>query len=277
MMADESTQQLEASPETEQASPPAETQEALPAAAEPKPKPVVPGLMGKKLGMTQLFREDGKRIPVTVIEVGPCYVVRVREAPNGDRSIQLGFGAAKEKSLTKPFLGHLKKVNIAPVRYLRELQLPKQMETNVQVGQAITADAFTPGEFVDVTGQSIGKGFQGGVKRWHWKGGKATHGSTQHRAPGSIGSTTTPGRTIRGHHLPGHMGHAQVTVQNLEVIKVDPAEHLLVVKGAVPGPANGLVIVRHAIKRRKAKKAPPAAKTKPGGGVAKAKGKVKKA
>ncbi|MBI4355159.1 MAG: 50S ribosomal protein L3 [Candidatus Omnitrophica bacterium] len=237
---------------------------------------MVPGLMGKKLGMTRLFREDGKSVTVTVIEVGPCYVIQVRKEANGQRSIQLGFAATKEKSLTKPVLGHLKKAKVAAVRYVRELRLPQQMEMNVEVGQALSADAFTPGEFVDVTGTSIGKGFQGGVKRWHWKGGKATHGSTQHRAPGSIGSTTTPGRTIRGHHLPGHMGHAQVTVQNLEVIKIDAQEHLLVVKGAVPGPANGLVIIRHAVKRRKAKKAPPPPKAKQGGGVAKAKGKVKK-
>ena len=212
------------------------------------------GLLGKKLGMTQIFVEDGSSIPVTVIQAGPCYVVQVKERDtDGYRAVQVGFDDCKESSLTKAELGHLKKTQAPPLRHLHEFPLGEKDAAPV-VGSQIPLDGWAAvGSFVDVTGVTIGKGFQGGVKRWHWRGGPETHGSTQHRAPGSVGSTTTPGRTIRGHHLPGRMGGDRLTVQNLQVVKMDPQQHLLAVFGAVPGNDGGLVVIRHAKKQTKTK------------------------
>ncbi len=212
------------------------------------------GLLGKKLGMTQIFAEDGSSIPVTVLQAGPCYVVRVKEpAKDGYRSVQMGFGECKESSLSKAELGHLKKAHVPPVRHLHEFALGEKDEAPAVGSQVGLEGQFSIGAFVDVTGVTIGKGFQGGVKRWHWRGGSATHGSTQHRAPGSVGSTTTPGRTIRGHHLPGRMGGKQLTVQNLQVVKLDPEQHLLAIFGAVPGNDGGLVVIRPAKKQTQTK------------------------
>lgn len=187
--------------------------------------------------MTQLYDESGRLTPVTVIEAGPCPIVSLKE-----KNIQIGFDSVKEKSLRKPVLGLYKKAGISPRRILREV--PKSAGQLYQVGQEIKVDIFSPGEKVDVTGTSIGKGFQGGMKRWHWKGGPKTHGSTSHRRPGSIGSSTTPGRVWKGHHMPGHMGSDRVTVAGLKVVKVDVANNLLAVKGAVPAHKNNYVIVR---------------------------------
>jgi len=206
------------------------------------------GLLTKKLGMTRLFNERGRAVAVTVLQAGPCTVTQVKTPErDGYRAIQLGFEAMKARRLTKPLAGHLKKSGAGPLRYLGEFRV-EESETYT-VGQQVTVEVFKEGELVDVTGTSIGKGFQGGVKRWHWKGGPKTHGSTSHRGPGSIGSTTDPGRVIKGHHLPGHMGFDRVTVQNLRIMKIDPQANLLVIQGAVPGPEERLVIVRKSTKR----------------------------
>ena len=201
------------------------------------------GILGKKIGMTQIFTDDGSRVGVTAIEAGPCQILAVKE-----KNIQLGFDAGKEKSFKKPVLKYFKKLNIAPRKVIRELS--KEPGVEYKIGQELKADIFKDGDFVDITGTSIGKGFQGGMKRWHWKGGPQTHGSTSHRRVGSIGSTTTPGRVWKGHHMPGHMGAQASTVQNLKVVKVDTENNLLLVKGAVPGHKNGYLLIRKAKKRK---------------------------
>lgn len=215
------------------------------------------GLLGKKLGMTHLYDDYGRRKAVTVIQAGPCTILQLREpARHGYQALQVGFEPIEEKKLRKPQLGQFKQAGSGPFRHVREFRLPvsdtaqKSGKGAVsdtgswQVGQQLTVELFQPHELVDVTGISIGKGFQGGVKRWGWKGGPQTHGSMSHRSPGSIGSTTTPGRVFRGHHLPGHMGAVQVTVQDLRIMRLDPEHHLLLVEGAVPGAENALVLVR---------------------------------
>jgi large subunit ribosomal protein L3 len=169
-------------------------------------------------------------------------VLAVRE-----RSLQLGFEMAREKSLKRPQSGTFKKLNIPPRRFVREVARDKARQ--YQVGEELKADLFKAGDFVDVSGISKGKGFQGGMKRWHWSGGPMTHGSTSHRRIGSIGSTTTPGRVWKGHHLPGHMGAARVTVQNLKVVRVDPGNNLILIEGALPGHKNSYLIIRKAKKK----------------------------
>jgi large subunit ribosomal protein L3 len=210
-------------------------------------------ILGKKLGMTQVFSENGKMIGVTAIEAGPCAILAVKE-----KSIQVGFDLAKEKNLKKPIAGFFKKIGVSGRKFIREL--PKEVARDYKIGEEIKADIFKPGDTVDVTGVSIGKGFQGGMKRWHWKGGPQTHGSTSHRRVGSIGSTTTPGRVFRGHHLPGHMGAQRATTQNLQVVKSDSENNILLLKGPVPGYKNGYVIIRKAKKARVKAAAPVAAK-----------------
>ncbi|MFA5311229.1 MAG: 50S ribosomal protein L3 [Candidatus Omnitrophota bacterium] len=200
------------------------------------------GMLGRKIGMTQVFAEDGSYVNVTAIEAGPCWVLAVK-----DKSLQLGFAQISEKRLKKPIAGYFKKLNIACCKVIREV--PKNPAKEYQVGDELKADIFSSGDFVDVTGVSIGKGFQGGMKRWHWKGGPMTHGSTSHRRVGSIGSTTTPGRVWRGHHMPGHMGAQRVTLQNLKVVRVDLENNILLVKGAIPGCKNGYVMIRKAKKK----------------------------
>jgi large subunit ribosomal protein L3 len=201
-------------------------------------------LLGKKIGMTQVFSEDGTLVPVSVIEAGPCPVLMVK-----DKSVKLGFDLLeKESRLKKPVLGYFKKLNITPRKIIREVSRDPTKE--YKVGEELKADLFKVGDFVDLIGISKGKGFQGGMKRWHWQGGPMTHGSTSHRRVGSIGSTTTPGRVWRGHHMPGHMGTQRVTVQNLKVVKVDIENNLLLIKGAVPGHKNSYIIVRTAKKKK---------------------------
>jgi len=200
-------------------------------------------LLGRKIGMTQIFSLEGKFIPVTAIEAGPCPVLAIKE-----KHIQLGFDAKDTKNLKKPISGYFKKINISPRKFIREIL--KNSGEEYQIGQELKVDLFKPGDFVDVTGVSKGKGFQGGMKRWHWSGGPRTHGSTSHRRVGSIGSTTSPGRVWKGHHLPGRMGGDQVTAQNLEVAKVMPENNLLLVKGAVPGCKNSYLIIRKAKKKK---------------------------
>ena len=206
------------------------------------------GLLAKKLGMTQLFNEHGRAVAVTVLEAGPCTVVQVKAtAKDGYHAVQVGFEAVKEKRVSKPLKGQFQKAKTGPFRYLREFRLDEKADR--QPGQQLTVELFKEGELVYVVGTSIGKGFQGGVKRWHWKGGPATHGSTSHRRPGSIGSTTFPGRVIKGHHLPGHMGNERVTTQNLRIMKIDAEANLLLVQGSVPGPERRLVIINRSVKR----------------------------
>ena len=206
------------------------------------------GLLATKLGMTQLYNEHGRAVAVTVLQAGPCVVTQVKEPKrDGYRAIQVGFEPVEEKKVTKARLGHFKKAGTGAFRHVREFRIADG--NDFAVGQQLTVELFKEGELIDITGTSIGKGFQGGVKRYHWKGGPATHGSMSHRAPGSIGSTTTPGRVLKGHHLPGHMGDDRVTIQNLRIMKVDAQEHLLVVQGSVPGPENRLITVRKSTKR----------------------------
>jgi large subunit ribosomal protein L3 len=211
----------------------------------------MPGILGKKIGMTQVFSDEGKIVGVTAIEAGPCSVLAVFE-----KSVQLGFDSTGEKQVKQPQRGYFKKLNLGLKKFIREV--PRDAGKEYKVGEELKADVFKTGDYVDVSGISLGKGFQGGMKRWNWHGGGQTHGSMSHRRVGSIGSTTTPGRVWKGHHLPGHMGHCRVTLQNLLVVKADPQNNVLLVKGAVPGHKNCYLIVRTAKKR---KPAPPKEKT----------------
>jgi large subunit ribosomal protein L3 len=206
------------------------------------------GLIGKKVGMTQIFDDAGVAIPVTLIEAGPCYVTQVRtEASEGYAAVQLGFDEVKPKRLSGGQLGHLKRNNIPPLRFIREF---REKDPGVNEGDKVTVDLFALGEFVDVVGTSKGKGFQGGVKRYHFRGGPKTHGqSDRQRAPGSRGSGTTPGRVYKGARGPGHMGSDRVTVQNLKVVLVDAERNLLGVRGAVPGARGGVVLIQGARKQ----------------------------
>ena len=198
------------------------------------------GLLGKKLGMTQIFDET-RFTPVTVIEAGPCRVVMIKtKERDGYESVQLSFGEVKERKLSKAELGHLKKTEAPATRVLREFQKVGE----VTVGQSIKVDIFKKGDWVDVIGISKGKGFQGVVKRHHYAGGPESHGSMFHRHPGSMGASSYPSRVWKGKTLPGHMGAKQITVQRLKVIESIPDENLLFVRGAIPGAANGLIMVR---------------------------------
>jgi len=206
------------------------------------------GLIGKKVGMTQIFDDAGAAIPVTLIEAGPCYVTQVRTAEtDGYSAVQLGFEEVKPKRLTGGQLGHLKRNNLPPLRFLREF-LDK--ETELTEGEKLDVSLFTVGDLVDVIGTSKGKGFQGGVKRYHFHGGPKTHGqSDRNRAPGSRGSGTTPGRVYKGARGPGHMGNRRVTTQNLRVVLVDAERNLLGVRGAVPGAKGGVLLINEARKQ----------------------------
>jgi len=208
----------------------------------------VKGILGRKLGMTQVWDSDNRVIPVTVIQAGPCRVVQLKTPErDGYSAVQIAFGAAKEQRLTKPELGHLKKNGAAPSKHLAELRVDDL--SPYAVGQVIGADVFAAGERVDVTGISKGKGFTGVMQRHNFKGQGASHGNHKHhRAPGSIGACSFPGRVFKGVKMSGHMGHEQVTTLNLEVVASDPERNLLLVKGSVPGPRGGVVLVRNAVK-----------------------------
>jgi large subunit ribosomal protein L3 len=213
------------------------------------------GLLGRKVGMTQIFGDDGNQIPVTVIEAGPCTVVGVRtKESHGYDALQVGFEPRK-KNVSKPAAGVFKKLNLTPMRVLRELRLDRTAAEKLStytVGQALTVDIFAPGEVVDVVGVSKGKGFQGGVKRHGWYGGDETHGSMFHRAPGSIGASSDPSRVWPGHRLPGRMGGERRTVLNVRVVRVLPEQNLVLIRGAVPGANGGLVMIRKSVKTTKA-------------------------
>jgi len=216
----------------------------------------VTGLMGRKLGMTQLFLDDGQVVPVTVVEAGPCRVqqVKTRER-DGYLAVQLAFEEVQEGRLNKPTLGRFRKSGVPAARHLREF--PYEGDAP-EVGRVIDASIFQAGQQVDVTGTSIGKGFAGAMKRHHFKGGPATHGSMFHREPGSIGASSFPSRVWKNKKLPGHMGAEQVTVKRMEVVRVEPDQHLLFLRGAVPGAKNGLVLVRKHGSRRIGKQNGPA-------------------
>ena len=207
----------------------------------------VNGILGIKLGMTQVFAEDGSVVPCTVLQAGPRVVVQKRTKNiDGYDAVQLGLVEfIKPQRVNKPRTGHFKKANVAPLRFLREVRLEESAE-ETNVGDRVLVDRFQPGEIVDVSGVSKGKGFQGGVKRWHYRGGDATHGSMFHRAPGSIGASSFPSRVWPGQHGPGHMGHERVTAKNLRVVKVDTDENLLLVRGSVPGPNGAYIMIRKA-------------------------------
>ncbi len=205
------------------------------------------GLIGKKVGMTQLFDDSGKAIPVTVIEAGPCYVTQVRTVDqDGYKAVQLGFEETKTQRLSGGELGHLKKNELPALRHLREFRTDEELEE----GQTLTVEVFEEGERVDVIGRSKGRGFAGVVKRYGFSGGPKTHGqSDRHRAPGSIGAGSTPGRVFKGKKMPGRMGNETVTSQNLLISRIDPENNIIAVRGSVPGPKNGLVIIKEARKQ----------------------------
>lgn len=206
-------------------------------------------IIGKKIGMTQLFDERGNVIPVTVVEVGPCVVVQKKTAENdGYEAVQIGFGEARDKHVTKPQKGHFAKADVAPKRHLREFKFDNGADMNI--GDLIKADTFEVGDFVDVAGTSKGKGFQGSVKRHGVRTLKRSHGTGPvARHAGSMGATSDPSRIMKGKKMPGQMGSERVTVQNLVVVKVDAENNLLAIKGAIPGPKRGIVTITSSVKR----------------------------
>jgi len=206
------------------------------------------GIIGKKLGMTQVFDAEGKVIPVTVIEAGPCVVVQRKTVQNdGYDAIQLGFGPKKGHKTGKPMIGHFRKAGKGAFGVLREVKVAT--DSQLDAGTEVHVDMFKEGDVVDVTGESKGRGFSGVIKRWNFKGGRATHGSMFHRAPGSIGASAWPSRVLKNMKMAGHYGNERVTTLNLRVVKVQPEKNLLLVRGAVPGARNSLVFVRHAVKK----------------------------
>jgi large subunit ribosomal protein L3 len=209
----------------------------------------VNGILGIKLGMTQVFAEDGTAVPCTVLQAGPCVVVQRRtKDKDGYDAIQLGLVEfIKPQRVTKALTGHFKKANVAPMRYVHEVRTADAKD-ETKPGDRVLVDGFQVGELVDVTGVSKGKGFQGGVKRWHFRGGDASHGSMHHRAPGGIGASSFPSRVWKGQHFPGHMGNERKTMKNLRVVKIDADENLLLVRGAVAGPAGSYIFIRKAKK-----------------------------
>ena len=207
------------------------------------------GLIGKKLGMTQVFADDGRCISVTVVEAGPCVVVQKKTAViDGYSALQVGFGAKASNRANRPLMGHCRTAGKGTFTTLRELKL--ENSDSYSVGDVLTAEIFTPGDIIDVTGISIGKGFQGVMKRWGFKGGRASHGSRFHRAPGSIGCSATPSRVFKGKKMPGQMGNEQVTIQKLQVIRVDAADNLILIKGSIPGSDNGIVLIKSSVKAK---------------------------
>jgi len=206
------------------------------------------GILGRKVGMTQVFDESGAATPVTVIEAGPCPIVQVKTtAREGYNAVQLGFGQQREKSVNRPKKGHFNKAGVKPLRVLREFRVAST--EGLTVNTVVKVDMFSVGERVDVTGISKGRGFSGVVRRWGFSGAKDSHGAEKnHRRPGSIGSSAWPSRVVKGRRMPGRYGGKRVTVQNLQVIKADAERNLLLVKGAIPGPPNGLLMIHKAAK-----------------------------
>ena len=212
----------------------------------------VDGIIGIKLGMTQVFAEDGNLVGCTVLQAGPCVVVQRRtKERDGYEAAQLGLVEfVKPRRVNKALTGHFKKANVAPVKVLKEVRIAESKD-ETKVGDRVLVENFKAGELVDVTGVSKGRGFAGGVKRWHYAGGDATHGSMFHRAPGGIGGSSFPSRVWMNQHFPGHLGNVRVTAKNLKVIKVDTDENLLLVRGSVPGPSGTYIFIHKAKKAAK--------------------------
>jgi len=205
-------------------------------------------IIGRKIGMTQIFQEDGTVIPVTVVEAGPMVVVQKKTAElDGYNAIQVGFGDIKEKRMNKPMKGHFDKGNVQYKKYLKEFKVDNPDE--FEIGQEIYADVFEAGDFVDVTGISKGKGTAGVIKRHGFGRGRETHGSKFHRMPGGLSASATPGRVFKGHRMMGRMGNEKVTVQNLEIVRVDKDKNLILIKGAIPGPKKGIVTIKETVKK----------------------------
>lgn len=202
------------------------------------------GILGRKLGMSQIFDEQGRALPITVIETGPCPIVQIKNKQrDGYSALQIGF-QEKKKNTKKPLLGHFKKNDISPQQVLQEIEISSQQESEFQKGQILKVDIFKSGDLIEVKGISKGKGFQGGMKRWGWKGGPKTHGSMFHRRVGSIGASSDPSRVLKGTHMPGRMGNAKTTVKNLRVVKVDAENNILCVCGGVPGHRSSILLIR---------------------------------
>jgi large subunit ribosomal protein L3 len=212
------------------------------------------GLLGKKLGMTQIYDENGSAIPVTLIQAGPCQILQKKErARDGYNAIQLGFESKPERVANRPEQGHFKKANSNPMRFVREVKVSDP--SKYEVGQVIDVDVFKEGERVDITGYSKGRGFAGTVKRHHTRRGPESHGSMYHRGVGSMGGSSDPSRVYKGKALPGHMGNSNSTAQNLRVVQTDKEKHLLIVKGSVPGYSSGYLIIRTSVKAKNKRKA----------------------
>ena len=208
----------------------------------------MPGLLGKKIGMTSVFSADGKNVPCTVIEAGPCVVTQIKSVEkDGYAAVQVGFQDKKEKHTTKPLMGHFKKAGVTPKRHLAEF---KDFETELNLGDTITVELFNDAAYVDVVGTSKGKGFQGVIKRHGQHRGPMGHGSMYHRRPGSMGSTSTPGRVYKGKKLPGHMGLQTVTIQKLEIVRVDLDKNVILVKGSVPGNKGAILKIKDSVKSK---------------------------
>ena len=208
------------------------------------------GIIGKKVGMTQVFTEDGRIVPVTVVEAGPCRVTQLKTVEKeGYDAVQLGFGEVQERKVNKPQLGHFEGKGLQPLRHLAEIRVDDPAA--YQVGQEVTVSVFSRGERVDVTARSKGRGFAGVVKRHGFGGGPGSHGAHFHRAPGSIGACATPSRVFKGSRMPGRMGGERVTVLGLEVVDVKPERNILLLRGSVPGPNGGLLVIRESVKWRR--------------------------
>lgn len=204
-------------------------------------------IIGKKLGMSQIFAPDGKVIPVTVVEAGPCPIVQIKtKDKDGYEAVQVAFGNVKEKNVNKPMAGQFKKAAVASKRYLKELKL--ENIANYSVGQEIKCTVFTVGDHVDVVGNTKGRGFTGTIQRWNTSRGPMAHGSGCHRVVGSMSANTDPARVFKNKHMPGHYGDEQVTIQNLEIARVDEARNLLLIKGGIPGPRGGVIVIKQSIK-----------------------------
>jgi len=213
---------------------------------------MVKSILGRKLRMTQMFTKDGKQIPLTAIAVGPCPIVQIKTpAKDGYAALQIGYGEAKAQNLTRPMAGHFANAGVKPLRVLREIRV--ESAEGFTVGQTLDSTLFQEGDRVDVTGVSKGRGFQGGIRRHNWRGGRMSHGSMFHRAIGSNSPGSGQSRLFKGKTLPGHMGHERVTLQNLEIVKVDTQNHILYVRGGVPGPDGGLVFVKGTAKTNRKK------------------------
>jgi large subunit ribosomal protein L3 len=204
-------------------------------------------ILGKKIGMTQIFNDEGEVLPVTIVEAGPCSIIQKKtEEVDGYSAIQLGFEDIKENRVNKPLMGHFDKYGVEPKRYIKEVRV--DVDDEYQIGEDIKVDIFEEGDKIDVTGVSKGKGFSGTVKRWNFTIGPKSHGSRNYRLPGAIGAGSDPARVFKGQKMAGRMGREKVTIQNLEVVKIDPEKNILAVKGAIPGPKKSLVFVTDSVK-----------------------------